>query len=456
MANLLQKLFSGLTQSGITLPNGQFENERQAQDTVPELPDFIKEAGGMNAGAQPSSVQTPSFLQAMKSGPGGTPNAMSPALSTKGKILTTLLSGAFGALAGAGQRTVGGGFQAGAQLPWEQAQFRQNAQRGQLENEKTQQDMQFAPLLRQLGIQKTQADISKSQADAKCAAFQTTKNGVYNTDTQQFAPGSQPPEKTDNIDQMISSRLQDIQRAGGDPRADQQLQQMIQTKQSVVAKPDKPGSPEQQYIDEFRSINTGATVAQALKAYKRDTEAPQKDPQQLAVGPDGTVLALRPGMKVPLGTKPASQYGKPTADEQRRADLAGNLNENLDQLEEIVNRRPELFGPLAGRWTDLKGKFGSNDPDIAGLQVIEHQVGMAQISAHGMRSAHGIGDAANSIFNGLHSGPQALKSAISKVRTSVKTFQDDVAKAKGEMPSAPAGGMPQRNASKANDPLGIR
>ncbi len=49
------------------------------------------------------------------------------------------------------------------------------------------------------------------------------------------------------------------------------------------------------------------------------------------------IHAFTTGAKVPPGT------AKATADEQRRADLANNLSENLDQLEDIVKRRPDCL-----------------------------------------------------------------------------------------------------------------
>jgi len=129
---------------------------------------------------------------------------------------------------------------------------------------------------------------------------------------------------------------------------------------------------------------------------------------------------------------------KVTADEQRRSDLSENLNENLDSLEDIVKRRPELFGPLAGRWAELKQKFGSDDPDLAKLQTIEHQIGMAQISAHGMRSAQGIEGATDSIMNHLHNGPKAMLAGVQAVRDSVKTFSNDVERKGGDAGKGPA------------------
>jgi hypothetical protein len=116
---------------------------------------------------------------------------------------------------------------------------------------------------------------------------------------------------------------------------------------------------------------------------------------------------------------------EPSGPEKNRADLAKNLNENLDTLEEIVNRRPDLFGPGAGRMTELHMMIGSSDPDIAALQNIKHQAGMAQISAHGMRSAQGVDSAAQALMN-FHNEPQAIKGAIHSARNSVGTFAKDV------------------------------
>ncbi len=191
----------------------------------------------------------------------------------------------------------------------------------------------------------------------------------------------------------------------------------------------KPDTPEQQFFDSPEEA--GKTQAQKIADYAKVSqrpEQPQRPQQQLAVI-NGKVVELKPGMDVPEGTQSLSgdlKGSKPTADEQRRADLAENLNENLGTLEEIATRRPDLFGPLAGRLTGLRGAMGSNDPDIGTLETIRHQIGMAQISAHGMRSAQGVDSAATSILNSFKNGPDAVKASINAARNSVKTFQDDV------------------------------
>jgi hypothetical protein len=129
-----------------------------------------------------------------------------------------------------------------------------------------------------------------------------------------------------------------------------------------------------------------------------------------------------------------AQNQKVTADEQRRADLAENMNENLDQLEDIVKRRPELFGgPLGikGRYTQLKGALGSGDPDVAKLNAIREFFGMASVSAHTMRNAQHVGAAADSVLAGFKNSPEATLAAMQVARASARTFQEDIDRVRG-------------------------
>lgn len=192
---------------------------------------------------------------------------------------------------------------------------------------------------------------------------------------------------------------------------------------------------QQQSLESQETRATQREQAAAQAQTERETASDKRQQAQFAAGDQRQAAQFSEQEKLERmreADKDKRAVGeKVTADEQRRADLAENLNENLDVLEDIVKRRPELFGPLAGRWAELKQKFGSDDPDLAKLQTIEHQIGMAQISAHGMRSAQGIQSAADSIMNNLHNGPGSMHAAIQAVRDSVKTFTADVENKRG-------------------------
>lgn len=141
------------------------------------------------------------------------------------------------------------------------------------------------------------------------------------------------------------------------------------------------------------------------------------------------------------------QRNKPTADEQKKADLVDNLNENLGVVEEIARRRPELFGPVAGRWTELKNKIGTSDPDIAALETAQHQLGMVQQGVHGMRSAQGLQGSVDSLMNGFHNSPGAIMQSIKTARDSAKTFSQDV----GQKGQPGHGGIPGARSSDSDN-----
>jgi hypothetical protein len=131
---------------------------------------------------------------------------------------------------------------------------------------------------------------------------------------------------------------------------------------------------------------------------------------------------------------------KPTADEQKKADLVDNLNENLGVVEEIARRRPELFGPIAGRMTQLKNSLGTSDPDIGALETAQHQLGMVQQGVHGMKSAVGLQGSVDSLMNGFHNDPAVLLRSIETARNSAKTFSNSV----GEKGQPGIGGVPAK------------
>lgn len=151
-------------------------------------------------GPQPT-VSKPSFLQAMDTGAGGTPNAMSKGLNTKGAILTTILAAAKGGLAGeaaglqgnprTGYGGTGAGIEAGLQLPFVQAQQRQALQAGQTQNQLQQAQIQNLPFVRaqqQAGLAKTQADTAKAKAETDILPSKEELNTARAADIQDKGP----------------------------------------------------------------------------------------------------------------------------------------------------------------------------------------------------------------------------------------------------------------------------
>src|SRR6185312_7638064 len=165
-----------------------------------------------------------------------------------------------------------------------------------------------------------------------------------------------PPNEWAALPGMVDAdgNAVEINKATGETRAAKGAGQVSPLKPPAETKLNDFEQYYKDYITENNLPDSAHNRLLARKEYAAAGQAPQHDQRQLAVGPDGTVIELKPGMKVPQGSKTMSgdlAGPKVSADEQKRADMARNLNENLDQLEDIVKRRPELFGPIAGRWT---------------------------------------------------------------------------------------------------------
>src|SRR5437764_10564220 len=110
VTGVLKKIFGDLTNSSVTLPNGeqQYGDPSQlaqvASRTLPSAdamlgPDVLNPAPVSQA-PLPSPIQKPSFTQAVGTGQGV---AMNPALTTRGKVLATLIQIARGGLEGDAQ-----------------------------------------------------------------------------------------------------------------------------------------------------------------------------------------------------------------------------------------------------------------------------------------------------------------------------------------------------------------
>lgn len=279
---------------------------------------------------------------------------------------------------------------------------------------------------------KSAADLAQTQAQTSIALSQEQRNAA--------APPKAPadPKTVDTGDGVFqyndATGRYDI-RVGGPKKA---------------AGEDKfRGVPVSDVLDEIKSdtqkypngdiysnrVKAAEAIMRGEANAKREPPQPQRElmavPQQ-----DGSskMMEVGSGSTIPAGAQKASDYGKksaPTADEIRRADISNNLTENLDALDDIATRRPELFGKLSGRWTQLKGWAGTDDADVAKLRTIHEQLGIAQISAHGMRSGAQIESAAESIMNGYKNGANAIHASTQAARRSVQTFKDDVERKEG-------------------------
>lgn len=133
---------------------------------------------------------------------------------------------------------------------------------------------------------------------------------------------------------------------------------------------------------------------------------------------------------------------KPTADEDRRADLSSSLDVLADRLSDISQRRPELFGPVAGRMTKLRQYTGTKDEDVSELKSIQENLGQISLGAHSMRNAGHIATAADAMAN-IYNSPEAYRAGLAAGKGSADTMQHitrpTLVKGKTSTPAVPPG-----------------
>lgn len=116
--------------------------------------------------------------------------------------------------------------------------------------------------------------------------------------------------------------------------------------------------------------------------------------------------------------------GKPlaTTADRNRASLAHVADDNLVQIEDIVNRRPDLFGVGGGRLSSVEQMIGSDDRDLQALGNAAHNFAMANAGIHGSRSFENVQAAERELLNGLKSGPNGVRGAIDSNRQNLRTI----------------------------------
>jgi len=126
----------------------------------------------------------------------------------------------------------------------------------------------------------------------------------------------------------------------------------------------------------------------------------------------------------PIGPKVANA-GKPSADRIRRGDLAANAIHNLNNIAEIVNRRPELFGTPGGLLTSVQDMIGSDDADIRSLGVEIHNYALASNGAHGVRSQQAIQKTEDELLRNFRAGQHGIIGGIAAAKGSLQDFVND-------------------------------
>ena len=228
------------------------------------------------------------------------------------------------------------------------------------------------------------------------------------------ATQKQTADKDKTLQQDYANAVRDAQRRGVDPLQDNKVKEIgaaIGGLQKETAKPDEDEKKIKEVLGAKNWPDTPANRLKAREVLKDIGKTPEDEETR--------------DLKKEILRDRKEKMEQPSNDEQRRADLGRNMLENINELEGLAKARPDLFGPAAGRWTQLKNAIGTSDPAIARLFAIKEYLGMASVGAHSMRNAQHVGTAADAVMNSFHNSPTAMLAAAEQAKKSVQTFLND-------------------------------
>ena len=113
---------------------------------------------------------------------------------------------------------------------------------------------------------------------------------------------------------------------------------------------------------------------------------------------------------------------RPTGQERNKADLATSAHEQLQDIKKIVAKRPDIFGPLAGRTTDFTVWLGSQDPDAQAFRAARTIAGDHLAGVFGGRSEAAL-QALDDAIGHFKDNPEAIQSGLDQLDKANKTFQ---------------------------------
>jgi len=122
----------------------------------------------------------------------------------------------------------------------------------------------------------------------------------------------------------------------------------------------------------------------------------------------------------PVGTA-FQQNVRPTGQERNKADMASSAHEQLADIRSIVAKRPDIFGPAAGRKTDFTVWVGSQDPDAQAFRSARTIAADHLAGTFGGRSEAAL-QALDSAIGHFKDNPEAITRGLDQIDKANQVF----------------------------------
>jgi hypothetical protein len=111
-----------------------------------------------------------------------------------------------------------------------------------------------------------------------------------------------------------------------------------------------------------------------------------------------------------------------TPDERKKKQLANADLLNLGVIKDVLTRKPQLVGAIAGRVTNGVWAVGTNDPDLERLKLAYDNYALPAVGIHGSRSVVNKQEAIDVLSNHNKNGAQAVLAGVKDAQNSANVF----------------------------------
>ena len=144
----------------------------------------------------------------------------------------------------------------------------------------------------------------------------------------------------------------------------------------------------------------------------------------------------------PVGSSQAVNV-RPTGTQRSKGNMAASADQQINDMKEIVAKRPDVFGPAAGRVTDFSTWVGSQDPDAQRFRAARTIAGDHLAGTFGGRSEAAL-NALDAAIGHFKDNPAAITAGLNQLQEAnrlflkagqVRTVGSNTAKGEGSAPA---------------------
>ncbi len=174
----------------------------------------------------------------------------------------------------------------------------------------------------------------------------------------------------------------------------------------------------QKWLKEKGVPDSASNEKKARTEWASSTQAPERPPQALMIGPNGTAMVVRPGTAVPTGSMTPgglSTENETPAQVRSRQAQAEVIKTAGDQLIASIERNRGKLGNIDSYWNKFTNGSPIADPETAALMAQLSSFAALQPALHGFRGAQALAEF-EKVIGGVPKNPDALEAAIKAIQ----------------------------------------